>query len=566
MGGMFGAAYKFNQDIGSWDTSACLNMNGMFLAASEFNQDIGSWDTSACLNMGGMFGAAYKFNQDIGSWDTSACLNMNGMFQSAVSFSCNLSAWNVSKVTDMGNMFLGSGLTDEDYSDTIVGWAKLPTLEEGVVFHAGTAMALHYAASARSKLIDTYGWIITDGGVDDAMELVFNTTSASTEVLVPIWGVYDVDVNWGDGSATGSFIATQTSTAYNVKHTYTSAGTYTVIIEGSATGLGLSSPYVISSTERGKWINYVKSVEKWGVLGITNLSYLLFETRNLVGLPTYLPGSCNTIDGIFSKSSLIFPSPSVDTNISAWNTGNITSAVNLFYGRGAVLNADITNWDTSACLNMMGMFRQYGEFNQDIGSWDTSACLNMSGMFDGAYEFNQDIGSWDTSACLDMSMMFSNAISFNQDISSWNVASATNLNAMFRGAASFSQDISSWQVQNVTNMAYMFSGATSFDQDISSWQVQNVTNMAYMFSDATSFDQDISSWQIQNVTDMNYMFYDVTLSTSNYDAILTTWAYIKPQYGVIFHAGNSKYSSIAKTARGVLVSNYGWIILDGGEE
>lgn len=57
-----------------------------------------------------MFEAAYKFNQNINSWNVSNVKNMAYMFNSAKKFNQDLSMWKVQGATDTVNMFLGSPL------------------------------------------------------------------------------------------------------------------------------------------------------------------------------------------------------------------------------------------------------------------------------------------------------------------------------------------------------------------------------------------------------------------------------------------------------------------------
>jgi len=164
-----------------------------------------------------------------------------------------------------------------------------------------------------------------------------------------------------------------------------------------------------------------------------------------------------------------------------------------------------------------------------------------------------------------MNAMFEGASSFNSDISTWDVSNVTDMNSMFKGAAAFNQNLNSWDVSSVTDMTYMFNDATSFNGDISNWNVSSVTTMDRMFNGASSFNQDISVWNISNVTDMSFMFSNISLSTANYDSLLTGWASQSVQSNVTFHAGNSNYTSEGSTGRQTLVNDNSWSISDGGQ-
>ena len=195
---------------------------------------------------------------------------------------------------------------------------------------------------------------------------------------------------------------------------------------------------------------------------------------------------------------------------------------------------------------------------------DLSQVTHMDSMFFGASSFNQDISHWDVSSVIDMSFMFTGASAFNQDLSAWDVSSVRGMSWMFSGASAFNQDISIWDVSSVAYMSRMFEGASAFNQDISAWDVSSVTNMSFMFYGASAFNQDISSWNVSSVTDMEHMFGGITLSTVNYDALLSGWSAQSLQNGVTFSGGNSQYSSSSQSARDTLTVGFSWTITDGG--
>jgi surface protein len=341
--------------------------------------------------------------------------------------------------------------------------------------------------------------------------------SASNQITLPLEssGTYNFTVDWGDGSK--NTITTWNDA--NATHTYASAGTYTVTINGTITGfrfgdggdkLKITNISQFGNLKLGNNASYfsgaanltITATDILDLTGTTNLFKMFSNCSSLTAIP-----SANSWDlsQVTSIRGMFMNAPKFNQDISSWNTGNVTDIGWLFYGASS-FNQNIGNWNTSKVTQMDALFQYASTFNQNIGSWNTANVTNMGGEFFSATAFNQDISSWNTAKVTNMIHMFGLAPAFNQNIGSWNTANVTNMVQMFYLATSFNQDIGSWNTAKVTNMQQMFFVANAFNQDIGSWNTANVTSMLQMFHFATAFNQNIGSWNTANVTNMYHMF------------------------------------------------------------
>jgi len=201
IGGLFYNAYVFNQYVGDWDTSSCINMASVFRTATAFNNgDPAStytkpltWDVSNVTNMSSMFWGASvygqnfrnasntgkwdvsqvenfsqflrfcEFNHYIGDWDTSSATNMTSMMR-GIPYSYSIDTWNFENVTSMDLFMSGTSISSSNYESLLVLIESQNVQNDVLLTVSSTVSSGSLAAVARQRLIDDHNWTITDGG------------------------------------------------------------------------------------------------------------------------------------------------------------------------------------------------------------------------------------------------------------------------------------------------------------------------------------------------------------------------------------------------------------------
>ncbi|CAL2078467.1 conserved protein of unknown function precursor containing a type A C-terminal secretion signal [Tenacibaculum sp. 190524A02b] len=511
---MFRSASRFNQDISQWNigefVTGFIDMSEMFKSASKFNQSLNTWDVSKVDRTHFMFQNAFKYNQPMDNWNVASVKFMNGMFDGARDFNQELSSWDISSVTTMVDMLTGTGITQENYDTTLIGWATLEAGEIGIPvnlrFDASATYCL--AESARSSLISSpYNWTITDGGQNcdftNAFIYTWQTNTANETITIPTasGSVYDYVVDWGDGTIKGY--------TREASHSYATPGVQTIKIIGQFPKI-----FFFGSDIRENLL----TIEQWGTQQWTSMG-------------------------------------------SAFN-----GCINL------KLNADDVP-DLSLVTSLRGMFKgctNLEDLKDKMNNWDVSKITSISQTFAECSLFNENIGDWEFTVLDNLSGTFKEATSFNQNIANWNVSTADDFSDTFSGATAFNQPIGNWTLGTVDYMDGFFRNATAFNQDLSGWDMSSVYDIHDMFEGASSFNQDLSAWDISKVEAFDDFFIGTVISQENYDKTLIGWATIEAGETAI--PANLKLNAdvtycLSESARNTLASApYNWTITDGGKD
>lgn len=574
---MFAGALRFNQPIGQWDTSNVVNMEELFFStsfnrdisgwntgqvtnmsemfeASAFNQDISSWDVSKVESMHEMFQVS-SFNQDISRWDVSNVKNMFGMFSEARNFNQNLGSWNVSAVSTMGGIFDESGLSNNNYDKILIAWSALEGLKTGVKLGAFTNQYC-LSKEARQKLIDDFGWIITDEGlaeecdqiVEGEADLIAATylqRAKNPEPTGPLLRVQSgiretylkFDMSNINGTITEARLEMQVASDPGNGNLQVFLGSSS---EWTETGLnGGNKPMAV-----GNALAAITGGHTVGQTKVWNLDVGSLSTDDTLTLIIKQSGgndvafaSDETVNApkLFVSYSTV-PEPQRPF-VTTWKTDNpgflegsdnqITIkthqeesyAYTVHWGDGTSdsgVTGDITHTYPEVGIYKVSISGSFPRIHFvglqkiiEVNQWGSTKWSSMASAFAAcAYLDVVALDVPDLSNVTDLSGMFDSCASLkgNDSFNEWDTSAATNMREMFAFTNIFNQDIGRWDTGSVTNMNRMFMYTIEFNQNIGAWDTSSVVDMGGMFIETTAFNQDIGSWDTSSVTNMDSLF------------------------------------------------------------
>ena len=164
-------------NIDDYDTSSVTAFNLLFTGENStmlFNQNINSLDFSSATTIKQLLKRCVNYNHPMNNIDVGNVTNFESVFEFASSFDQDISMWNIVSGTNFTNFMSSAGLSTTNYDLLLVGWEA--TLQASFPAGAGYAptINIHFGSStyttgsaaetARTSLISTFGWTITDGG------------------------------------------------------------------------------------------------------------------------------------------------------------------------------------------------------------------------------------------------------------------------------------------------------------------------------------------------------------------------------------------------------------------
>lgn len=405
MAGTFDRCNAFNQPL-NWSTNQVTTMNAMFRNCHVFDQDINNWNVGQVTDMESMFMGCLVFNQPLNNWNVSSVTKMTELFRDCKQFNKYIANWDVSKVNSFEFCFSSATAFNEDIS----------------IWKVKSARRMDYMFSGATSFNQNLsGWCVT--GVDSKPPK-FDDGALAWRKQRPTWGTCPLEKSPEPLDPT---VFNAEVKLGKIDYQYKTKIVLDISDDSSDWEVYYNDELVASPTVGGPDWTFVQKVGN-NVTINPNFSSALLTVRGTMKNLKLKVEAFPQIDPAvkISHFSDTISSYAINTGFAPLTVPTtlpsvVNSMATMFNGTNKIVS-DITGWDTSNITDMQYLFSGCGAFNQDIGSWNVSAVTNMEAMFYQASKFNGNIGQWDTGNATNMAYMFYNSQAFNQDLSGWNVS------------------------------------------------------------------------------------------------------------------------------------------------
>ena len=335
------------------------------------------------------------------------------------------------------------------------------------------------------------------GGGSRETKLVFEVTVDASDLTFKIdtgagagFGGTNYNVSWGDGSSDSAQI-------HDITHTYPSAGTYEIKVDGR----------FLMNNQSGGITNSLKitKFKNWGTAEceFVSLYRMFYRCRNMTYEATDYPNITNLFSGpgrylteTFRECESI-----INLDLTNWqNTGNFDNHASAFLGMDNLESLNITGWDFSNSERTQELFHEIGRLTTN-GCLLTAPNLNMS-------------NSSNTSALLNI--FYQSKLVTGSDFTNWTLPTvAHNWTGAFyrvKGSGFATIDLTSWSNKNPNNLFRTFRGFNDSTGNINQTATINLTGIDT--SSCTSFRELVADNRfLTNVVGFSAL--DSTATTGN---------------------------------------------------
>ena len=370
-------------EFNNFNTSKVTSMSSMFIRCVELEsiKGIETFDTSNVTSADFTFFSCVKLKTlDVSNWDTSKLKTTYHMFSDcSILQSLDVSKWNINNVTNMSYMFASSnslkeikGIEKWDTSQvTDMSWmfnmcynldGEITIMNPNLRDYRAMFWACSNAKNSNSKFIVKYispetkevaRKIVADKMEQDRVFLYEEpsalvngqTFNSKIKGMVGVDNVEEIQFVYG-------------TNANGVDVSEAQDGSIKAHIEGAVLTVACEGEIIANADcyqmfYRNKYTKI--EFKNFNTSQVTNMSYMFYDCSSL----TEIKG------------------------LETWDTSNVTNMQNMF-GINALINLDVSKFDTSKVIYMNSMFEGSPSLTNIIGleNFDTSQVTNMDYMLD----------------------------------------------------------------------------------------------------------------------------------------------------------------------------------------